>query len=61
MRVDQPAPAPRQLASSLDDAVAQAAAVLRDLARTRLLDDHPDAVLQLTGGMDSRLLLSAIP
>ena len=26
-----------------------------------LLDDHPDAVLQLTGGMDSRLLLSAIP
>lgn len=25
------------------------------------LDDHPDAVLQLTGGQDSRLLLSAVP
>ena len=25
------------------------------------LDDHPEAVLQLTGGQDSRILLSAIP
>lgn len=25
------------------------------------LDDHPDAVLQLTGGQDSRILLGAIP
>ncbi|WP_244931740.1 asparagine synthase-related protein [Nocardioides sp. W7] len=35
----------------------------RDLLRDYLaayLDDHPDPVLQLTGGQDSRLLLSAI-
>jgi asparagine synthase (glutamine-hydrolysing) len=44
----------------LDDAVAQAAELLRE-ALGAVLDDHPDAVLQLTGGMDSRLLLSAIP
>lgn len=45
---------------TLPDAVRRAA----DLLRTSLeaiLDDHPDAILQLTGGMDSRLLLSAIP
>lgn len=45
---------------SLEQAVVEAAAVLRD-SLNALLDDHPDAVLQLTGGMDSRLLLSAIP
>ncbi len=36
---------------------------MRDMLRGYLaayLDDHPDAVLQLTGGQDSRLLLSAI-
>ena len=44
----------------LDEAVTRAAAVLRG-ALAALLDDHPDAVLQLTGGQDSRLLLSAIP
>lgn len=36
---------------------------VRDLLRGYLeayLDDHPDPVLQLTGGQDSRLLLSAI-
>ncbi|WP_375386207.1 hypothetical protein [uncultured Microbacterium sp.] len=38
-----------------------AAATLLRTALEALLDDHPDAVLQLTGGMDSRLLLSAIP
>lgn len=42
------------------DAVMHAAAILRRSLES-LLDDHPDAVLQLTGGMDSRLLLSAIP
>ncbi len=42
------------------EAVKRAAALLRT-SLTALLDDHPDAVLQLTGGMDSRLLLSAIP
>ena len=45
---------------NLDDAVSQSADLLRE-ALSSVLDDHPDAVLQLTGGMDSRLLLSAIP
>lgn len=45
---------------ALTDAVRQAAALLR-AALEALLDDHPDAVLQLTGGLDSRLLLSAVP
>ena len=45
---------------SLERAVAQAADLLRT-SLAALLDDHPDAVLQLTGGMDSRLLLSAVP
>lgn len=44
----------------LEDAVVQAAALLRE-SLAALLDDEPDAVLQLTGGLDSRLLLSAIP
>jgi len=37
-----------------------AAAVLRDFL-IRYLEDHPDAELQLTGGLDSRILLAAIP
>ncbi|MDL5352370.1 asparagine synthase-related protein [Microbacterium sp. zg-YB36] len=41
-------------------AVVRAASLLRE-SLNALLDDSPDAVLQLTGGMDSRLLLSAIP
>lgn len=45
---------------SLDQAVSQAADILRS-SMNALLDDHPGAVLQLTGGLDSRLLLSAIP
>lgn len=44
----------------LSKAVQTAAAILRE-SLSGLLDDHPDAVLQLTGGQDSRLLLSAIP
>ena len=44
----------------LDDAVRTAARVLRTYL-TAYLGDHPDAGLQLTGGQDSRLLLSAIP
>ena len=44
----------------LERAVAEAAALLRT-SLAAILDDHPDAVLQLTGGMDSRLLLSAVP
>ncbi|TFD84567.1 hypothetical protein E3T61_19120 [Cryobacterium lactosi] len=49
-----------EAAIGLDEAVAAAAALLR-ASLDALLDDHPDAVLQLTGGQDSRLLLSAIP
>jgi asparagine synthase (glutamine-hydrolysing) len=45
---------------SLDDAVPAAAAVLRTSMAT-YVEEHPDAGLQLTGGQDSRLLLSAIP
>jgi asparagine synthase (glutamine-hydrolysing) len=44
----------------LEQAVTQAATLLRTSLEA-LLDDHPSAVLQLTGGMDSRLLLSAVP
>lgn len=44
----------------LADAVRVAAHLLRE-SLGALLDDHPDAVLQLTGGQDSRILLSAIP
>jgi asparagine synthase (glutamine-hydrolysing) len=44
---------------SLGAAVKAAARVLRE-TMSALLDDHPDAVLQLTGGQDSRLLLSAV-
>jgi asparagine synthase (glutamine-hydrolysing) len=45
---------------SLEGAVAQTVTLLRTSLEA-LLDDQPDAVLQLTGGLDSRLLLSAIP
>jgi asparagine synthase (glutamine-hydrolysing) len=51
---------PREAELTLEEAVSRAAALLRSSLNT-LLDDHPDAVLQLTGGQDSRLLLSAIP
>jgi asparagine synthase (glutamine-hydrolysing) len=44
----------------LDVAVADAARTLRAYL-SGYLDDHPDAILQLTGGLDSRILLSAIP
>ena len=44
----------------LEEAVSLAAVMLRGSLEA-LLDDHPEAVLQLTGGQDSRLLLSAIP
>jgi len=44
----------------LDHAVRAAADLLRTYL-TAYLEDHPDAGLQLTGGQDSRLLLSAVP
>lgn len=44
----------------LDDAVDAAASMLTSYL-TAYVNDHPDATLQLTGGQDSRILLSAIP
>lgn len=55
--------APRSSAENeieLPDAVRAAAHLLRE-SLSALLEDYPDAVLQLTGGQDSRLLLSAVP
>jgi asparagine synthase (glutamine-hydrolysing) len=49
-------PAPMEL----DEAVDTAASVLRDHLAA-YVGDHPDATLQLTGGQDSRILLSAVP
>lgn len=51
---------PEEPRLSLDEAVSRAAALLR-ASLEELLDDYPEAVLQLTGGQDSRILLSAIP
>ncbi|WP_131738958.1 hypothetical protein [Actinomadura roseirufa] len=44
--------------------VAEAVRELADLLRTGMeqcLDEYPDAILQLSGGLDTRLLLAAIP
>ncbi len=43
----------------LDTAVRRATTLLQRYLDT-YLDEHPDAILQLTGGQDSRILLSAI-
>lgn len=51
-----PVPSPMHI----DMAVVDAAETLRTYL-SGYLDDHPDAILQLTGGLDSRILLSAIP
>ncbi len=47
-------------APALDDAVEEMSAILRAW-QSNYLTDHPDPVLQLTGGHDSRILLGAIP
>jgi asparagine synthetase B (glutamine-hydrolysing) len=52
--------APDGPAPSLDDAVEEMADILVRW-QTSYLETHPDAVLQLTGGHDSRILLGAIP
>jgi asparagine synthase (glutamine-hydrolysing) len=44
----------------VDAAADEMAASLREW-QTGYLSDHPDAMLQLTGGHDSRILLAAIP
>lgn len=59
VNLEQP-PAPDETPMPLQEAVSTAATLLRR-SLEGVLDDHPDAVLQLTGGQDSRLLLSAIP
>lgn len=47
-------------AGSLDQAVAQAASLIQEQV-SQALDEHPDLLLQLTGGLDSRILLAAVP
>ncbi len=44
----------------LDDATRKAAGLLRDIVVAYIVE-HPESVLQLTGGLDSRLLLAAMP
>lgn len=44
----------------LDEAVERAADLLRRNL-TAYVSDHPDATIQLTGGQDSRILMSAVP
>ena len=56
--VTAPSPGARRL--QLDEAVDEAADLMRRYL-TAYVTDHPDATLQLTGGQDSRILLSAIP
>jgi asparagine synthase (glutamine-hydrolysing) len=53
--VRQQGPAP-----ALDDAIDEMASILVSW-QTSYLEQHPDAVLQLTGGHDSRILLGATP
>lgn len=59
LRLIAPTDAPEP-SMTMADAV-EAAAGLLQTSLDAVLDDHPDAVLQLTGGQDSRILLSAIP
>src|SRR5262245_2287323 len=47
-------------APTVDDAVEEMASILSRW-QSNYLEAHPDAVLQLTGGHDSRILLGAIP
>ena len=47
-------------APDLDDAVAEMADILRAF-ESSYVEQHPDTVLQLTGGHDSRILLAALP
>jgi asparagine synthase (glutamine-hydrolysing) len=56
----EPGPRPDRPALGLDEAVEEAAHLLR-AHLAAYVGDHPDATLQLTGGQDSRILLSAVP
>lgn len=53
-------PARPARAPDLDEAVAEMAEILRAF-ESSYLERHADAVLQLTGGHDSRILLAALP
>ncbi|MET0931946.1 MAG: hypothetical protein ABWX74_20695 [Aeromicrobium sp.] len=55
-----PAPSPAVDPLPRQDAPRRAAQLLTSFVST-YLDDHPDTILQLTGGHDSRILLGAIP
>lgn len=50
-----------------EEPIVELTSPVRDVARMlrsdveRTLDEHPDAVLQLSGGLDSRMILAAIP
>ncbi|WP_446664589.1 hypothetical protein [Flexivirga sp. B27] len=57
---DHYAPEPSRAGVAARDAVNEAATLLREYL-VDYLDEHPDAILQLTGGIDSRILLAAIP
>ena len=52
-------PRPGSRRPALDEAVRDATALLREYLGA-FLDEHPDAVLQLTGGQDSRILLERV-
>jgi len=58
-RVDAPGE-PAAPEWGLREGAARAAGILRATVE-RVLDEHPDATLQLSGGWDSRVLLSAVP
>jgi asparagine synthase (glutamine-hydrolysing) len=55
-----PGPSAELPMAPVGDPVTLAARILRETL-VAFLDDRPDAVLQLTGGFDSRILLAAIP
>lgn len=57
--IDAPEPRRPETRCDIGVAVLEAAAMLREHVAA-VLDDHPDIMLQLTGGQDSRLLLGAI-
>ncbi|MBB2890151.1 hypothetical protein [Flexivirga oryzae] len=60
LTIDEYAPASPHSRIPIDTAVSEASTMLSDYM-VDYLDENPDAILQLTGGLDSRILLAAIP
>jgi asparagine synthase (glutamine-hydrolysing) len=58
--IADPDPEPELAFDSAAASVQAAAATIRTFLND-YLDEHPDAELQLTGGLDSRILLAAVP